>query len=62
VRIKVEGDANDYKVSYNPMTYCYNVLTRPLTATRTAELKELMKAFYFYNQAAERYMAKKAGN
>ena len=62
VRIKVEGDANDYKVSYNPMTYCYNVLTRPLTATRTSELKELMKAFYFYNQAAERYMAKKAGN
>lgn len=62
VRIKVEGDANDYKVSYSPMTYCYNVLTRPLTATRTAELKELMKAFYFYNQAAARYMAKKAGN
>lgn len=62
IRIKVEGDASDYKVSYNPMTYCYNVLTRPLTATRTAELKEMMKAFYFYNQAAERYMEKKAGN
>ena len=62
IRIKVEGDANDYKVSYIPMTYCYNVLTRSLTETRTAELKELMKAFYFYHKAAVAYMAGRSGN
>ena len=41
------------------MTYCYNVLTRSLSATRTQDLKDLMKAFYFFNQAAERYMSAK---
>ena len=59
VKIVAEGDAGEYSVIYNPMTYCYNVLTRPLTATRTQNLKDLMKAFYFYNQAAVKYMATK---
>lgn len=57
--IKAEGDSGEYSITYNPMTYCYNVLTRPLSATRTQDLKDLMKAFYFYNQAAVRYMASK---
>ena len=62
LKIAVEGDATDYQVAYIPMTYCYNVLTRPLTETRTKELKDLMKAFYFFNQAAVSYMAEKAEN
>ena len=57
--IKAEGDSGEYSITYNPMTYCYNVLTRPLSATRTQDLKDLMKAFYFYNQAAVRYEAAK---
>ena len=57
--IKAEGDSGEYSITYNPMTYCYNVLTRPLSATRTQDLKDLMKAFYFYNQAAVRCMASK---
>ncbi len=60
--IKAEGDSGEYSITYNPMTYCYNVLTRPLSATRTQDLKDLMKAFYFYNQAAVRYEAAKGKN
>lgn len=56
VNIAAEGDAGQYSIAYSPMTYCYNVLTRSLSETRTQELKDLMKAFYYLNQAAVQYM------
>ena len=56
LKVLLTGDSGDYHVSYCPMTYCYNVLTRPMSASRTAELKDLMKAFYFYNKEAEQYL------
>ena len=55
LNVQVAGDPNIYFVDYSPMYYCYNVLSRDTTATRTDALKDLMKAFYFYNQAAKNY-------
>ncbi len=55
VNITVDGDDQEYYVEYSPLNYCYNVLRGDLTETRTAELKNLMQAFYIYNQAAVNY-------
>ncbi len=55
VEVSVEGDPNTYFVTYSPIFYCHNVIARKTTATRTENLKELMTAFYFYNQAAKNY-------
>lgn len=54
--IAVEGDQNPYFLTYSPIYYCYNVISRDLSETRTKELKDLMTAFYFYNQAAKNYI------
>ena len=56
VEVSVEGDPNTYFVTYSPIFYCHNVIARDLSATRTENLKELMTAFYFYNQAAKNYL------
>lgn len=56
VEVSVEGDPNTYFVTYSPIFYCHNVIEREISATRTENLKELMKAFYFYNQAAKNYL------
>lgn len=43
-------------VTYNPMTYCYNVLNRELSASRTQELKNVVAALYLYNYSASNYI------
>ena len=40
-------------VSYAPVNYCYNVLTRDTTQTRTEELKKLIKTLYWFYDAAK---------
>ena len=50
----IEG--NEYSFTYSPMNYCYNVISRPETETRTRELKEAISAMYWYNQAANAYV------
>lgn len=55
IKVYVEGDSNEYSITYSPMTYAYNILNREPDAVRTEELKNLMKAFYLYNQAAKAY-------
>ena len=40
-------------VSYSPMNYCYNVVTRETTQTRTEELKTLIKTLYWFYDAAK---------
>ena len=56
LNIRIGSDAGAYFVSYSPLNYCHNVLKRDETETRTVALKNLMKAFYFYNQAANNYI------
>jgi len=46
-------DGADTKITYNPMTYCYNVLNNPGNYDPT--LVDLVKALYLYNQAAKDY-------
>ena len=57
VNVALEGDDNAYSVKYSPMNYCYNVLARETTATRTEALKNVMRAFYLYNKEAKAYFA-----
>ena len=57
VNVALEGDDNAYSVKYSPMNYCYNVLARETTATRTEALKDVMRAFYLYNKEAKAYFA-----
>ncbi|MBQ6303526.1 MAG: leucine-rich repeat domain-containing protein [Clostridiales bacterium] len=47
----------DCSLTYSPMNYCYNVVTRPLSATRTQELKDEVAALYWFYKAAENYIA-----
>ncbi len=58
VNIAVEGDNASYSVVYSPMNYCYNVLVRELSPTRTEALKNVMRAFYLYNTNAKAYFSK----
>ena len=50
-------DGVNFSLTYSPMNYCYNVITRPLTATRTQELKDTIASLYWFSKAAENYMA-----
>ena len=56
LQVFLEGDTNTYYVSYSPIYYCRNQIERPITESRTSELKDLMAAFYLYNQAARNYI------
>ena len=56
LKVFLEGDPNTYYVSYSPIYYCRNQIERPLTETRPQSLKDLMAAFYLYNQAARDYI------
>jgi len=58
VNVSVADDNGNYSVKYSPMNYCYNVLSKETTATRTDELKNVMRAFYLYNQQAKSYFNK----
>ena len=49
------GDTELGSVTYSPMNYCYNVLSRETTETRTADLKNLIKAIYLYYKTADYY-------
>lgn len=50
------GDTLLGDVTYSPMNYCYNVLSREETPTRTAALKDVIRALYLYNKAANEYV------
>lgn len=56
VRVTVDNNTT-FEVTYNPMAYCYNVINRETTETRTDALKNLIKAMVIYNQAADAYVA-----
>ena len=58
IEIGYQEDSTAYSVVYSPMNYCYNVLYRELSETRTEDLKNVMRAFYLYNQNAKEYFAK----
>lgn len=51
VIISVDGDTASYSATYSPMNYCYSVLSND----RTDELKNVMRAFWLYNQQAKAY-------
>lgn len=57
VNVALEGDDKAYSVKYSPMNYCYNVIARAPSATRTEALKDVMRAFYLYNKEAKAYFA-----
>ena len=67
VNVAVEGNdtpdqplsegATAYSIKYSPMNYCYNILSRETTATRTDALKDVMRALYLYNSQAKAYFA-----
>ena len=58
VNISVDGATASYSAMYSPMNYCYSVLSKEKTATRTDELKNVMRAFWLYNAAAVSYFTK----
>lgn len=55
IKLQIDGDDAVYSVSYSPMNYCYNVLSKQTTETRTDTLKNLVRALYLYNQQAKIY-------
>ncbi|MEE3472847.1 MAG: hypothetical protein VZR24_19565, partial [Butyrivibrio hungatei] len=55
IKITVEGDSTEYYLTYSPIMYAYNIISRAQDEIRTPELKDLMKALYLYNQAAKAY-------
>ena len=66
--IKVQDIDEDYTLSftyggdecsltYSPMNYCYNIITRPVTPTRTQEQKDNIAALYWFYKAAENYIS-----
>ena len=57
VKVLVSGDSTEYSVIFSPMNYCYNVLNRETTAVRTDALKDVIRALYLYNKAAETYIS-----
>lgn len=50
-----DGTSEPLEVKYSVMAYCYNVMSRGITASRTQELKNVIAALYLYNQQAEAY-------
>ncbi len=55
VKVLVDGGDDGFSMKCSPMNYCYNVLSRETTATRTEELKDLIRALFVYNQKAVAY-------
>ena len=51
--VKVTSGGTDLEVTYSPMTYCYNVLN----GSYSDELKNVVRALYLYNSAANTYFA-----
>lgn len=55
--IDIIDGSTAFQVTYSPMVYCANVVTRATTETRTEDLKNLIKALVLYNQAADAYIS-----
>lgn len=55
IKIVVDGDTNEYKVTYSTTNYCFYVLSGETTSIRTQELKDLMLAFLHYSESAKNY-------
>ncbi|SCW49499.1 hypothetical protein SAMN02910456_01423 [Ruminococcaceae bacterium YRB3002] len=51
ITIKVSDGTDEYTVTYNPLTYCYNVLK----GSYVEELQNVCKALYLYYDAAKNY-------
>lgn len=55
--ITLSDGTDTLNVSYSVLAYCYNVLSRPVSAARTQELKDLLAALYLYNVQADKFTA-----
>lgn len=55
VKVTVSDGTISYDITYNVMSYCYNVLSRDTTETRTDALKDVIRALWVYNQKANMY-------
>ncbi len=51
ITLKVNDGSGEYTVTYNPLTYCYNVLN----GNYDAKLQNVCKALYLYYMAAKYY-------
>ncbi|MCR4768115.1 MAG: leucine-rich repeat domain-containing protein [Saccharofermentans sp.] len=51
-----EGTAFVGTITYSPMYYCYNVISREITATRTEALKLNISAYILFYQKASEYV------
>ncbi len=56
--VTVDDGKDVLTVTYNPMTYCYNVLKSDNSDKVTDDLKNVVRALYLYNQAANAYLDK----
>ena len=52
--VTINDGTETAEVSYNPMTYCYNVLKSPEGAVEES-MRNTVRALYLYNQAANAY-------
>ena len=50
-----EGTGYAGTITYSPMNYCYNVISRPVTATRTEALKLDISAYILFYQKSVEY-------
>ncbi|MFR5876185.1 MAG: hypothetical protein ACLUFN_06820 [Eubacterium sp.] len=53
--VTVSDDTESLDVNFSVMAYCYDVLNREITASRTQELKNTVAALYLYNVEANNY-------
>jgi hypothetical protein len=54
VTVTISDGTNTAEVFFNPMSYCQGVL-RDTSGAFTAEMKDLVRALYLYNEAANVY-------
>ena len=52
-----EGTGYAGTITYSPMNYCYNVISREITATRTEALKLNVSAYILFYQKAAEYVS-----
>lgn len=50
------GESVNVSFEYTPMTYCYNVLSRPITEIRTEKVKNLIKSIVLLNKSLKDYI------
>lgn len=54
VTVVINDGTEEAEITYNPMTYCQSIQNAP-EGTYTAEMQNLVRALYLYNQAANAY-------